>query len=71
MKAIKIEDALALADKQGEVTLKSDAGRVYRIRAVPEPVPFDPANIKRVKMPGITRDELVESVREGREQGYK
>lgn len=53
------------------MTLKSEKGRVYRIRAVPEHMPFDPAKVKRVKIPGITRDDLAGLVRECREQGYK
>lgn len=71
MKAVTIEEVLNQVDAEGELTFKTESGRVYRIKAVQEHKPFDPSQYKKVKMPGITREELIDSVRECREQGYK
>lgn len=75
MSAKKISDlnkALELASMRGEITLRDDEGNEYTLKHEPPIVPVNVAELRkwRVKMPGITKDELVESVHEMRAAGY-
>lgn len=70
MKATTLDEALTAADKRGQVTLMRD-GRAYKLQALSLLPPFDASKAKRVKMPGLTGEDLDNIVREGRERGYQ
>lgn len=72
---IKFKDlakVLALATKEGEITLQDEKGEQYTIKHEQQIQPVNVAELRkyRVKMPNITSDELVESVHEMRSAGY-
>lgn len=72
-KALKdIDQALELATKNGEITLQAENGERFTLKHNVQSKPVDIAELRkyRVKMPGITSDELVESVHEMRAAGY-
>lgn len=72
-KALKdIDQALALATKNGEITLQAENGERFTLKHNVQRKPVDINELRkyRVKMPGITSDELVESVHEMRAAGY-
>lgn len=60
----KRDEALMLASAQGESTLR-EGNNVYTIKAHKQ-IPFESAKVKRVKMPGVTLEQLIESVHDMR-----
>lgn len=67
-----LDKALSLALQEGELTLFDEEGERYVIKHQRKHKPVDIEELRkwRVKMPGITSDELVESVHEMRAAGY-